>query len=69
QVEEIRGGIASPRSLHPDRGGAQERVETSVDLAGVYSFEDDKIRRAHIFTDRKAALEAAGVPDSQAPAG
>jgi ketosteroid isomerase-like protein len=40
-------------------GGAK----TSVDLAGVYSFEDNKIRRAHIYLDPEAALEAAGLSE------
>ena len=39
--------------------GRMSGAETSVDLAGVYSFEDNKIRRAHIYLDREAALEAA----------
>jgi ketosteroid isomerase-like protein len=43
--------------------GRMSGVETSVDLAGVYSFEDNKIRRAHIYLDREAALEAAGLTE------
>jgi ketosteroid isomerase-like protein len=43
--------------------GRMSGAETSVDLAGVYSFEDDKIRRAHIYLDREAALEAAGLSE------
>ena len=43
--------------------GRVSGAETTVDLAGVYSFEDAKIRRAHIFTDRHEALEAARAPE------
>jgi ketosteroid isomerase-like protein len=43
--------------------GRVSGTETTVDLAGVYSFEDAKISRAHIFTDRHEALEAARAPE------
>lgn len=43
--------------------GRMSGAETSVDVAGVYSFEDNKIRRAHIYLDREAALEAAGLSE------
>ena len=43
--------------------GRVSGAETTVDLAGVYSFEDAKISRAHIFTDRHEALEAARAPE------
>jgi len=38
--------------------GRVSTAKTSVDLAGVYSFAEGKIRRAHIFLDRDEALEA-----------
>ena len=43
--------------------GRMSGAETSVDLAGVYSFEDNKIRRAHIYLDHEAALEATALPE------
>jgi ketosteroid isomerase-like protein len=43
--------------------GRQFEVETSVRLAGVYDVEDGLIRRAHIFADRAAALEAVGLSE------
>ena len=63
EIEEIRA--VGPRVLALFRVTAVGRAsgaETSIDLGGVYSFEDGKIRRAEIFADREAALEAAGVP-------
>jgi ketosteroid isomerase-like protein len=38
--------------------GRLSGAETSMDLAGAYSVEDGKIRRAEIFADRDAALRA-----------
>jgi hypothetical protein len=32
--------------------GRMSGAETSVELAGVYSFEDNKIRRGEIYLDR-----------------
>jgi ketosteroid isomerase-like protein len=43
--------------------GRMSGAETSVDVAGVYSFEGNRIRRAHIYLDREAALEAAGLSE------
>ena len=43
--------------------GRVSGAETTVDLAGFYSFEDGKISRADIFTDRNEALEAASAPE------
>jgi ketosteroid isomerase-like protein len=60
EVGEIRG--VGPRVLALFTltiVGRMSGAETSVDLAGVYSFEDNKIRRAHIYLDREAVLEAA----------
>jgi ketosteroid isomerase-like protein len=64
EVEEIRA--VGPRVLALftlTAVGRLSAAETSVDLAGVYSFENGKIRRAHIFVDREKALEAAGVSE------
>jgi ketosteroid isomerase-like protein len=62
EVEEIRAVGPRVLALFTLRGvGRMSGVETSVDVAGVYSFEDGKIRRAHIFVDREEALEAAGL--------
>jgi ketosteroid isomerase-like protein len=41
--------------------GRTSGAKTSVDVAGVYSFEDNKVRRAHIYLEREEALEAAGL--------
>jgi hypothetical protein len=34
-----------------------------VKVAGVYDLEDGKIRRAEVFADRAAALEAVGLSE------
>ena len=43
--------------------GRMSGAETSVDVAGVYSVENGKIKRAQIFIDREAALKAAGLAE------
>jgi ketosteroid isomerase-like protein len=62
QVEEIRsvGDRVLAFFVMTARGQVSE-AETSVRVAGVYDFEDGKIRRAHIFSDRAEALEAVGL--------
>jgi ketosteroid isomerase-like protein len=62
EVEEIRA--VGPRVLAfftVSGVGRISRIDTSVEVAAVYSFEGGKIRRAQIFTDRAEALEAAGL--------
>jgi ketosteroid isomerase-like protein len=63
-IEEIR--VVGPRVLAiftPTARGRMSGVETSTDLAGVYSFEEGKIRRARIFVDRETALEEVGLAE------
>ena len=59
QVEEIRAveGAFWPSSSSQPLADA---IQTSTRVAGVYDLEHGKIRRAHIFADRKEALEAGG---------
>jgi len=43
--------------------GRMSAAETSLELAGIYSIEDGKLRRVHIYADRREALEAIGLSD------
>ncbi len=59
EVKEVRAVGERVIAFFRVRGvGRISGAETSMDLAGVYSVEDGKIRRAEIFADRDAALQA-----------
>jgi ketosteroid isomerase-like protein len=64
EVQEIRAVGPRVLAFFTVTGvGRTSGIEMSMDVAGLYSIEDGKIRRAHIFTDRQAALEAAGLSE------
>jgi ketosteroid isomerase-like protein len=59
EVEEVRAVGERVIAFFRVRGvGRISGAETSMDVAGVYSVEDGKVRRAEIFADREAALQA-----------
>jgi ketosteroid isomerase-like protein len=43
--------------------GRLSGAETSLDVAGLYSVQDGKLRRAQIYADRREALQAAGLSE------
>ena len=60
EIEEIRPvGARVVAFFTLKTRGRLSAAETSSKVAGVYLVEDGKIRSAHIFTDRDAALETA----------
>ena len=59
EVREVRAVGERVIAFFRVRGvGRISGAETSMDLAGVYSVEDGKIRRAESFADHDAALQA-----------
>ena len=66
EIEEIRAvGPGVLALFRLSSVGRVSGVKTSVDLAGVYSVEDGRIRRAHVFADREEALEVASLTGSE----
>ena len=63
QVEEIRAVEERVLAFFVITATAQQGIQTSVRVAGVYDLEHGKIRRAHIFADRTEALEAVGLTE------
>ena len=60
EIEEIRHvGARVVAFFTLKTRGRLSDAETSTRAAGVYLVEDGKLRTAHIFSDRSAALEAA----------
>jgi ketosteroid isomerase-like protein len=45
--------------------GRGSSIEMALDMFGVYTFRGSKVSRMQFFTDREAALEAAGVSEEQ----
>ena len=64
EVKEVRQVGERVLAFFTVRGmGRISGAETSMDVAGVYSVDDGKIRRAEIFADRGAALRAVGLSE------
>jgi hypothetical protein len=51
------------RTIVKGRGSS---IDVEMDTFGVYTFRDGKIAKPQYFTDREAALEAAGLTDQEA---
>jgi ketosteroid isomerase-like protein len=63
EVTEVRAVGERVIAFFTVRGvGRISGAETFMDVTGVYSVEDGKIRRAEIFADRDAALQAVRRP-------
>jgi ketosteroid isomerase-like protein len=64
EVEEIREVGPQVLAFFKVIGvGRLSGVETSTDVAALYSVEDGKLRRAQVYADRREALEAAGLSE------
>ena len=50
------------RSIGKGRGSS---IEVELDTFGVYTIRDSKVTRVQYFTDREAALAAAGLTEEQ----
>jgi len=63
RVEEIRAVEGRVLAFFVLAATGPQGIQTSSRVAGVYDLEHGKIRRAHIFADRTAALEAVGISE------
>jgi ketosteroid isomerase-like protein len=60
-TELVENGDRVLVSMHQKAKGRGSEIEVEIDSYNVYTFDDGKVTRMELFTEREPALEAAGL--------